>query len=133
MKWLTNSIQLVGSVHQEISAMPAEARRKGWVRVAVVQVIAACVAALTGCGKEEKPAQSSASDYSAEIAELSKDRAKFKDEVVKCDQSINARMKAGDYSRDARCAALTAAFYSSSEHKGYKGGWPPGDGKGGQK
>ena len=133
MKWLTNSIQLVGSVHQEISAMPAEARRKGWVRVAVVLVIAACVAALTGCGKEEKPAQSSASDYSAEIAELSKDRAKFKDEVVKCDQSINARMKAGDYSRDARCAALTAAFYSSSEHKGYKGGWPPGDGKGGQK
>jgi hypothetical protein len=133
MKWLTNSIQLVGSVHQEISAMPAEARRKGWVRVAVVLVIAACVAALTGCGKSDKPAQASASDYSAEVAELSKDRAKFKDVVSECDQAINARMKAGDYSRDARCAALTAAFYSSSEHKGYKGGWPPGDGKGGQK
>jgi uncharacterized protein YlxW (UPF0749 family) len=133
MKWLTNSIRLVGSVHQEISAMPAEARRKGWARVCVVLVIAACAAVLTGCGKEEKPAQATASDYSAEIAELSKDRSKFKDEVVKCDQSINARMKAGDYSRDARCAALTVAFYSSSENKGYKGGWPPGDGKGGQK
>ena len=77
MKWLTNSIQLVGSVHQEISAMPAEARRKGWLRVVIVVVIAAFVAALTGCDKGEKPAQASASDYSAEVAELSKDRAKF--------------------------------------------------------
>ncbi|MEJ7139535.1 hypothetical protein [Amphibiibacter pelophylacis] len=133
MKWLKNSVQLVGSVHQEIVAMPAYARRKGWARVAVVLVIAACIAALTGCGKTDEPAQTSASDYSAEIAKLSKDRAKFKAEVVKCDQVINARMKAGDYSHDARCGALTAAFYSSSEHKGYKGGWPPGDGKGGQK
>lgn len=133
MKQIKNPDQLVGALQQEISAMPAEARRKGWLRVVIVVVIAAFVAALTGCDKSEKPAQASASDYSAEIAELTKDRAKFKDAVVKCDQSINARMKAGDYSRDARCAALTAAFYSSSEHKGYKGGWPPGDGKGGQK
>ena len=78
---------------------------------------------MRGYGKSDKPAQASASDYSAEVAELSKDRAKFKDVVSECDQAINARMKAGDYSRDARCAALAAAFYSSSEHKGYKGGW----------
>ena len=133
MKQIKNPNQLVGALQQEISAMPAEARRKGWLRVVIVVIIAACVAALTGCGKGEKPAHASASDYSAEIAELSKDRAKFKDAVASCDQAIQARMKAGDYSRDTRCAALTAAFYSSSEHKGYKGGWPPGDGKGGQK
>jgi hypothetical protein len=41
MKWLTNSIQLVRSAHQENSSMPAEAR-KSLVRVAVVLVIAAC-------------------------------------------------------------------------------------------
>jgi len=56
MTWLKNYIQLVGRVHQEIAAMPAEARRKGWARVAVVLVIAACIAALAGCGKTENEA-----------------------------------------------------------------------------
>jgi hypothetical protein len=135
MKWLKNSIQLVGSVHQEIAAMPADARRKGWARVAVVLVIAACIAALTGCGKTEKPEapKVAASEFSAEIAELSKDRARFKDEVVKCSKATEAKLNKGDYSGDARCSALVVAFYRTSEHKGYKGGWPPADQNGGQK
>jgi outer membrane murein-binding lipoprotein Lpp len=135
MTWLKNSIQLVGWVHQEIAAMPAEARRKGWARVAGVLVIAACIAALTGCGKTEKPEapKAVAGEFSAEIAELSKDRARFKEEVVKCSKATEAKMNKGDYSGDARCSALVEAFYRSSEHKGYKGGWPPGGQSGGQK
>lgn len=113
--------------------MPAEVRRKGWARIAVILIIVVCVAALTGCSKGEKPTKASATDYSVEIAELSKDHAKFKDEIVKCDQASNVRIRIGDYSGNDRCSALVLAFHSSREHKGYKGGWPPGDAKGGQK
>lgn len=99
MKWLTNSIQLVGSVHQEISAMPAEARRKGWARVGVVLIVAACFAALAGCSdnQAEKAAQEQAQKEAARKAALKE--------------------------------AFDVGDPTQNKHKGFKGGWPPGGDK----
>jgi hypothetical protein len=99
MKWLKNSIQLVGSVHQEIAAMPADARRKGWARVAVVLVIAACIAALTGCSdnQAEKAAQEQAQKEAARKAAMKE--------------------------------AFNVGDPTQNKHKGFKGGWPPAGGK----
>lgn len=96
MKWLKNSVQLVGAVHQEISAMPAEARRKGWARVGLVLVVAVCFTALAGCSdnRTEKAAQEQAQKEAARKAAMKE--------------------------------AFNVGDPTKNKHKDYKGGWPPG-------
>jgi hypothetical protein len=77
----------------------ADARRKGWTRVAVVLVIAACIAALTGCSdnQAEKAAQEQAQKEAARKAAMKE--------------------------------AFNVGDPTQNKHKGFKGGWPPAGGK----
>lgn len=107
MKWLANSMNLMASAFKEIDAMPADVRDKGWLRVSLVVIVAASLAALAGC-----------SDSAQEKAE------KAAQEQAQKEADKKAALK----------EAFNVGDPTQNKHKGFKGGWPPaGDKKEAQK